>query len=54
MSVFFYSGIEKREKEEGVYSIKYNTKWKYNTLIPPRKAPWPGIQGGYKKIQYKQ
>ena len=28
------------------YNTKYNSKWNYNTLIPPRKAPWPGIQGG--------
>ena len=44
--------IGKEEEEEEVYySIQYNTKcnskWNYNTFIPSRKAPWPGIQGGY-------
>ena len=42
------------EEEEEVHSIQYNIKGKYNTLIPPRKAPWLGIQGGIQKIQYKQ
>jgi len=39
---------EKEEEEVYYYSIQYNTQYNskrnYNTLIPPRKAPWPGIQ----------
>jgi len=38
--------IRRKREVYYYYSIQYNSKWNYNTLIPPRRAQWPGIQGG--------
>ena len=49
--IFFFLTKEEGEEVDYLlqYNKKYNTKWKYNTLIPPRKDSWLKIQGGYKK-----